>query len=230
MLHGIDISNYQSDLTIANVAADFVIVKATGGPGPRYVNPYWESQLTAAQGAGRLTGLYHFSGDGWSGTTPEQEADHYINTIRHRQAGCALVLDFEASVGTFPIDNPAWALAFLRRVTAAFGRKPWIYANGQALGFGLSAVAAEGYPLWHAYYSDQNVYGYTPDMPRPTTAAFGQAKMWQFTQYGYLPGYGRNLDLNRFFGTVDDFKTISGLNTRPLLIGGPDPIQGLYAD
>lgn len=215
MLYGVDISNYQSDLNPAAIPCDFVIVKATGGPGPRYVNPHWVTQINAARAAGKLTGLYHFSGDGWMHTSPEQEADHFINTIRPHQAGAALVLDFEVSDRnqhpSWPVNDPGWALAFLRRVTNAFGRKPWVYANGQALGFNMSAIAAEGYPLWHAYYSDRPVYGYTPDMGRPAAPHFGPAPMWQFTQFGNLPGYGSALDLNAFYGSVDDWNRLAGL-------------------
>lgn len=226
MLYGVDVSNYQSDIQFSNIPADFAIVKATGGPG--YVNPHWAAQSQRAQNAGLLVGLYHFSGDGWTGTTPEQEADFYLNTIGPRQAGHALVLDFEASVGQWPIAYPDWAIGFCRRVTQRTGRKPWVYANGQALGYGLGGrLAAEGYPLWHAYYTDRPISGYNPDVPRPTAGGYGQAPMWQFTQYGRLPGYGANLDLNVFYGDRNDWNRLAGLTGAQgdLLIPG---VSGLF--
>lgn len=212
MLYGIDVSAYQSGLNFGLVPYDFVIIKATGGPA--YTNPVWKQQDDAAASAGKaMRGLYHFSGDGWTGTTPEQEADHFIGTVADRQAGKALVLDWEASVGSWPINNPAWALTWLRRVEDAFGRKPWVYANGQALSYNMSAIAAEGYPLWHAYYSDSPVNGYNPDLNRPTPNWFGHAPMWQFTQYGRLPFYSGNLDLNAFFGDEADWWRLATGNT-----------------
>lgn len=223
MLYGIDVSNYQSGINFAAVPADFVFIKATGGPA--YVNPALGAMDDRAAAAGKsLRGFYHFSGDGWPNTTAEEEADHFINTVRSRQAGHALVLDWE-SPG--PIQNPAWALTWLRRVTAAFGRKPWVYANGQALSYDMSAIAAEGYPLWHAFYSDRPITGYNPDMARPAARHFGQAPMWQFTQYGQLSGFSGPLDLNAFYGDADDFRRLSGLAaaTPPLLI--PD-LPGIF--
>lgn len=210
-LYGIDVSNYQAGINFSAVPADFAIIKATGGPS--YVNPNWQAQDDRAAAAGLLRGLYHFSGDGWNGTTPMQEADHFINTVRHRQAGHALVLDFEASVGQWPINDPNWAIAFCERVTNAFGRKPWVYANGQALGYGLGAkLAAAGYPLWHAYYSDRDpIKGYSPDLGRPTASGYGLAPMWQFTQYGRLNGYDGSLDLNVFYGDRNDWNRFAGL-------------------
>lgn len=224
-LYGIDVSAYQASIDFAATPMDFAIIKATGGPS--YVNPYMGGQDDAAAASGvTRRGFYHFSGDGWTGTTAKQEADHFINTVRSRQAGHALVLDWE-SPG--PISNPGWALEWLQRVEAAFGRKPWIYANGQALGYpGIKAVADAGYPLWHAYYSDRPVNGYNPDMARPTAPYWGQAKIWQFTQYGRLPGYGANLDLNVFYGTGAEWDTYAG--GRRLLIPAPDPIVDLYAE
>lgn len=211
MLNGIDVSNYQAGIDFAAVPADFVIIKATGGP--QYVNPNWWDQDVRANNAGKtLRGLYHFSGDGWQNTDPIVEADHFIRTIEGRQYDHALILDWEASVGQWPINNPSWALAWLRRVTAAYGRKPWVYANGQALAYDMSEIAAEGYPLWHAYYSDRNpINGYTPDLQRPTARHFGQAPMWQFTQYGRLPGYNGSLDLNTFYGDTGEWRRLSGL-------------------
>lgn len=227
MLYGVDVSNYQSNIQFNSIPADFAIVKVSGGIG--YVNPYWQVQDDRAGAAGLLRGLYHFSGDGWTGTTPEQEADHFLNNVGPRHEGRALVLDFEASVGQWPIAYPDWAIEFCRRVVQRTGRKPWVYANGQALGYGLGRLlAAEGYPLWHAYYTDRDpINGYNPDVGRPTASGYGQAPMWQFTQYGRLPGYGAALDLNVFYGDRNDWNRLSGLTGAQgeLLIPG---VSGLY--
>lgn len=222
MLYGVDVSAYQPDLDFAAVPMDFVIIKATGGPG--YTNPLFRAQDDAARVSGvQRRGFYHFSGDGWTGTSAAEEANHFINTVADRQAGHALVLDWEAPG---PISNPGWALEWLRRVEAAFGRKPWIYANGQALGYDMGPIAREGFPLWHAYYSDRPVSGYTPDMARPAAPHWGAGRMWQFTQYGRLPGYGGSLDLNLFYGDAAEWDRLAG-QSRPLLLDG---VAELYRD
>lgn len=214
MLHGIDVSAYQSDLDFEAVAMDFVIVKATGGPGPRYVNPIWQLQCNAAASVGiHRQGLYHFSGDGWMHTNPVQEAEHFIRTVAPLQQGRVLVLDFESSSpgDPWPTNDANWALTWLQRVEREFGRKPIIYANGQALGNpGLRIVRDAGYQLWHAYYTDRPMpVGYAPDVARPGANHWGQALMWQFTQKGRLPGYGGNLDLNRFYGETGDWDNLA---------------------
>lgn len=224
MMHGIDVSNYQGTLDFEAVPMDFVLIKATGGPGPRYVNPIWALQSDAATSVGiHRQGLYHFSGDGWLYTDPITEADHFIRTVASKQAGKILVLDFESSSppNPWPTNDANWAMLFLRRVEAAFGRKPMIYANGQALGNpGLRSIRDAGYQLWHAYYTDRPMpVGYVPDVGRPGANHWGQGLMWQFTQKGRLPGYGGDLDLNRFYGEPSDWDALAGGSGTALIPG-----------
>ena len=80
-LNGIDISSWQDDLVIRNMATcDFVIVKATGGAG--YSNECFRRHAEETLAAGKLLGCYHYARDrGYEGSA-EAEADHFIDAFR----------------------------------------------------------------------------------------------------------------------------------------------------
>lgn len=196
MLYGVDVSNWQGNIQFAPLPADFVIIKATGGTG--FVNPLWKTQLANARAAGTRVGLYHFFRDGYTGTTWQAEADHFINTVKAEVAGtdAVLVLDWEDPA---TLANTAWAKGWLDRVTAALSRKPLIYMNLAATQAGnWSTVAGAGYKLWLAwYFNNLPVIGHKPPSDQPTAVPYwGVATIWQYSQYGRLPSYAGDLDLN----------------------------------
>ena len=80
-LNGIDISSWQDDLAVGNMATcDFVIVKATGGVG--YSNECFRRHADETLAAGKLLGCYHYARDrGYEGSA-EAEADHFIDAFR----------------------------------------------------------------------------------------------------------------------------------------------------
>lgn len=67
-LNGIDISSWQDDLVVGNMATcDFVIVKATGGAG--YSNECFRRHADEALATGKLLGCYHYACDwGYEGS------------------------------------------------------------------------------------------------------------------------------------------------------------------
>ncbi|MER6309919.1 GH25 family lysozyme [Streptomyces sp. NPDC001739] len=56
MLHGVDVSSYNTSYSVEGV--DFVFVKATEGRS--YINPHQNSQAAKARKAGCVVGFYHF--------------------------------------------------------------------------------------------------------------------------------------------------------------------------
>lgn len=215
-MYGIDISNWQAGINLAAVPADFVIIKATGGAG--FVNMAFRAQLAAARADGQRVGLYHFVRDGWTNTTAEQEAAHFLQTIEGHHAGAILVLDWE-DVPNKPsiVANLAWAKRWLDIVSAATGKKPLLYMNlSVANSYDWSAIAP-AHPLWLAWYWDNNpMHGYV-NRAAPAVKHWGTPAIWQYTQYGRLPGYSGDLDLNIAY--------TNPWETRQLLIPG---VEGLY--
>jgi hypothetical protein len=88
VLHGIDVSSYQSE-DYSTSGLSFVFIKITEGL--TYVNPKWVAQRTTARHAGLVTGFYHYP---HIANSPTEEADHFLKQI-NLAAGDMLVLDWE---------------------------------------------------------------------------------------------------------------------------------------
>lgn len=204
-LNGIDVSSWQRGINMAAVKPSFAIIKATGGTG--YVNPALREQYTSAKSAGVLKGLYHFAHEaGFQGSAVD-EANFFLANIRDLIDGeTILVLDWEGD----NVSDTVWAKTFADTVLAATKIKVLFYMNLNASNaYDWNAVQKAGYPLWLAYYPSNAPQGYGP------LAAMGNARgwntvMWQYTQTGRLPGYGGDLDLNRFFGERNAWIKLAG--------------------
>ncbi|RII15665.1 Lysozyme M1 precursor [Streptomyces sp. YIM 130001] len=86
MLHGIDVSAYQSSFDTDGV--DFVIVKATEGRS--YINPRMAAQVSRARDAGCVVGFYHFL---WPDNIKAQ-AEYFVGKAGEKK-GDLLACDWE---------------------------------------------------------------------------------------------------------------------------------------
>lgn len=197
MLYGIDISSWQSGISIASVPSDFVIVKATEGTG--YISPSFYDQANQTLDSGKLLGIYHFAGTG----SAYDEADFFVDSSQDFIDNAALFLDYEADA----LNNGSeWAYYFLSRVQERTGHLPGVYmsktvCNSQDWTWCVDA----GYPLWVAQYASNNSMGYVDD-PWTDGSGYGawdSPTLFQYTSSGNLDGYSGNLDLNLFYGDRD---------------------------
>ena len=78
VLDGIDVSYYQKDIDIANISADFVIVKVSEGTS--YLSPKYKTQADETLASGKLLGLYHFAR---TGTTALEQAKYFVDHIQN---------------------------------------------------------------------------------------------------------------------------------------------------
>ncbi|HHL0973944.1 TPA: GH25 family lysozyme [Bacillus cereus] len=120
-MNGIDISNWQADLDVTKVQADFAIIKATEGTG--YINPSMSRHIQQAKNAGKLIGLYHFMNT----TNAVAQADFFIKNVQAYLKEAILVLDFEADA--IDAHGVAGAKAFLDRVKEKTGVAALIYMS-----------------------------------------------------------------------------------------------------
>lgn len=190
MANGIDVSSYQGGINLANIAGDFVIIKATQGT--NYVNPYMIQQINSARAGGKKIGLYHYAAGGGI----DSEMQFFVNTIKPYLKDCFIALDFEADAvelwGAFGAES---ALELLKKLTA---KTPLLYIGlGDENRLSWSKTATETYPLWVAQYNNYNwLYGYQP------RAIYGSLKHWtkwsifQYAAAGKLNGWGGALDFN----------------------------------
>jgi len=86
MLHGVDVSTYQSSFDTDGL--DFVFIKATEGRS--YVNPHLSAQTKRARDADCVVGFYHFL---WPGDITAQAA--YFLSRAPEQPGDLLAVDWE---------------------------------------------------------------------------------------------------------------------------------------
>lgn len=195
-LKGIDISSYQTGINLAAVPADFVIVKATEGT--QYVNPDWERQAQQTLDTGKLLGLYHYS----DGGDVVSEASHFLKTVRKFVGKAILFLDWESTGNpSFSVNDYNWMNHWLTHVKSETKTVPMAYFSASVLNF--AKVQQLGFDFWIAQYANMNESGY---QETPWNEGAYDCKIRQYTSAGKLPGYQAQLDLNKFYGSRDDWK------------------------
>ena len=196
MLVGIDVSSWQGEINVRDMAVDFVIAKATEGSG-FYVNPLCDFVLQQCIASGKKWGFYHFA----SGDSPEAEARFFVDNTRDYFGHGIPVLDFEGdAVESWGV---AGAKAFLDAVQRETGVKPLIYMSESVCSMlEWSIVVSADYGLWVAKY---------PNIAHPTfedvasagaalnTGAWPFAAIWQFASDCRVAGYDGDLDGNVAF-------------------------------
>ena len=199
-MNGIDISVYQSGLDFSQVPCDFVIIKATQGT--NYVSPSCARQVEQADSLGKLVGVYHFI----TGVGAKEEAQFFINNITNWVGKHVLALDWEGE------HNSAWGnMSYLEAVVAEIirltGVHPLIYAQQSVYKSVFNVAQKYGCKLWVAQYANMKPTGY---QDKPWNEGAYECMIRQYSSSGRLPGYGANLDLNKFYGTAADWNACSG--------------------
>lgn len=189
-LNGIDISWYQRGINIAAVPADFVIVKATEGTG--YINPCFREQADATLNSGKLLGIYHYiSGGNW-----QAEAEYFVNTVKDYVGRAVFALDFESDYNSAYGDT-AYLQQCAQTVYNLTGVRPLLYGSQRDYGRLAAVSNATNCGLWVAQYKNYDHIGY---QNTPWNEGAYDCAMRQYSSSGALPGYGGNLDLNKFYG------------------------------
>ncbi|BCK68435.1 hydrolase [Streptomyces libani subsp. rufus] len=142
MLHGVDVSSYNTSYSTAGL--DFVFVKATEGRS--YINPHQSAQASKARKAGCVVGFYHFL---WPGNIAAQ-AEYFVKKCASVQ-GDILACDWERTgEGTYA--SNAQKDQFLREVKKLRPtHRVMLYCNRDFwLNHDSTSYAADG--LWIADY------------------------------------------------------------------------------
>ena len=205
-LNGVDVSHWQQDIILANVATDFVIAKATEGVS--YIDSCFTRFADQTLALGRGLGLYHFMRDS-SYASAEAQADYFVNAVKKYLGKAVLFLDWEdTKYSKVEKLGPSFAKRFLDRVYAKTGVKPLIYTNHTVSNYyDWSSVSNAGYKLWGAQYLYRYEYnGATgfesdPSLGNRSFGSWGKPLIYQYKSTGKLNGYSGNLDLDIFYGT-----------------------------
>ena len=188
MLKGIDISHYQGDAGLTNLASlpniQFVIVKATEGL--TYVDPWCDKYVQQAIKLDLPWGFYHFG----RSNNPETEAIWFYNNCKNYFNWGIPVLDWEDN------QSVSWVNKFVRKLHDLTGVWCWIYANPWRFNQG---GVEPNCGRWVAKYPNVK----HPDLnydPGSIPKTDGLVCCWQYASDGRIKGYSGNLDLNHFYG------------------------------
>lgn len=187
-MHGIDVSNYQAGLKIANTDAEFMIAKATEGT--TYTDPYCDGFVNQAKSLGLPWGTYHF----YAGGSGKAEADFYLDAVAGYLGEGLLVLDFERNTS-----NRSEPKAFLDRVLERTGIAPIIYLSGGVATAGGWDDVAKINGLWMARWGTSSP---------GDTGPWSSAILWQYTD-SYATG-GQHVDADYFYGDRSTWQAYAG--------------------
>ena len=198
ILNGLDCSHWQGviDWNAVKTAKDFAFIKATGGDNGLYIDAEAYSNYRNAKNAGLSVGQYHFAG----GTDPTEEAHYFITKISPLEENDVIILDWEVDHN----DPVGWCKTFCDTVFQSTGVHPIIYMSlSRTTTYDWSSVAKDC-GLWVAKYGINNgTLAGAGDFS--STGAFS-CIAWQFTSKGTCPGISGNVDLDIFYGSLDQLK------------------------
>ena len=201
-IHGIDISHHQGRIdweelkdngSINKCPIRFVMIKATEGG--TLIDENFRDNFYQARENGFTRGAYHF----YSVHTPaEQQAWHYISTVKLENGDLPPVLDVEHKPKEQTDEEFKYSvLHWLEMVEEHYQVKPILYTYFKFKTRYLNDSIFDRYPYWIAhYYIDSLQYK-------------GPWKFWQHTDAGRLPGIKGNVDFDIYNGSYYDLRQMT---------------------
>lgn len=199
MIHGIDVSRYQSliaweevkAMKVDNIRLGFAFIKATEGIGN--TDPQFRRNWKRAKSNDIIRGAYHFfiaSKDG------KMQAENFIKRVELEPGDLPPVLDVEQRNGVSKAQLRKEVRKWLSVVEAYYKVKPIIYTNVDFYDQNLGDEFDE-YPLWAAHYYEQE----KPRIRRDWV-------FWQHNDGGNVNGIISKVDFNVFNGDSLQFRQL----------------------
>lgn len=220
----IDVSSWQTGITVTTTGAQIVVAKATEGT--TYVNPDCDRVVQQALAAGQGVGVYHFAN---TANSPQAEAEWFNrNTEGYIGRGIVPILDWEPSQPW----NVQWAAQWVDAVRARWNTIPIIYMNQSTENsYDWSPLVQRNVGLWVAAYTlgYTPIYGFNPPSRQPVLQNWPFAVAWQYTSSGHVNGYSGNLDLSVVYGDLETWYAYAGsrpdgtVNPTPAPEPAPEP-------
>lgn len=192
---GIDVSHYQGEISWPEVVGSgvaFVYIKATQGL--TGVDSQFQANWNGARGAGLLRGAYHFY---QPGDDPEQQADHFLNTVPLGEGDLPPALDVEISNGQSAATIIQGIETWLKKVQQSTGQTPVLYTD-PSFWATLNTSQLGAYSLWIAEYGNLAA----PKVP----AGWKTWTFWQHSETGTIPGVSTSVDLDVFQGSLEELR------------------------
>lgn len=198
MLYGIDISNWQKGIDLAQGNYDFCICKATEGTW--YIDKQLKDFAVQLTALNKLIGVYHFARPDKDNTVNKikDEADFFVTKIKEQRllGKAILCLDWE----TEPMDRPDLMRAWLERVVQSTGIIPFVYSSKSKFQSWVGKEEWEflyDYGVWLAQWPSIKKYevGVNPEISIQWAPPWGW-DIWQYSSNGYLGPNSTRVDLN----------------------------------
>jgi GH25 family lysozyme M1 (1,4-beta-N-acetylmuramidase) len=192
-LPGIDISHYETGITLNDIAAQgkkIIFLKASEGS--NIIDASFIPFNAPIRALGLRTGAYHFL-HVYEVSTVDAQVENFLRQIKGQTLDCALCVDIEAGGyhdNLNPTDATAQVLDFAAKITAATGVKCIIYSGTNFINAHLTS-AANLFDLWVADYRNSQC----------PVDNLGW-KNWTGFQFGKGNVGGKTCDLNEFTPAV----------------------------
>lgn len=217
--YGIDLSHWQAQVDFPALKADgieYVILKATEGD--YYTDETWDERWRAALDAGLVVMAYHFWRSQLDGTA---QARYFHNAVADFLAATNgntyLAYDVETTDGA-TMTYRRTQLKIALEYSAARVRRTGCYSSPSLWTKLIGTVSwIASYTNWVAHWTSAA----SPTLPPGWTSQ--TTPLWQ---YGIYPTYSWTrpvqgvstpIDVNRFFGTIDDLKQLLNWSYAPAL-------------
>ena len=196
VIHGIDVSRYQSiinwknvkEMKEKNIRIGFVFIKATEGISK--IDPQFRRNWLNAEEQNIPKGAYHFFIASRSG---KKQAANFIQMVDLRRGDLPPVVDIEKTYGVSINVIKKELAEWLEAIEKNYGVLPIIYTNIDFYKNYLEKDFPE-YPVWIAHYLQ-------PEKPRLEHKWL----FWQHSEAGRVNGITSPVDFNVFSGDSTDF-------------------------
>jgi len=178
-IRGIDVSEYQGNISWSKVAAQdvkFAVCRASYG---EKADKYFVTNAKAAHENGLLVGAYHYM-KFTDEAGMKKEADFFIQQLKKVEITYPVFLDVEANRGMTRNKLTEMCVSFMDRVKEQ-GYTVMFYSYSNFIRDHINRSGMGEYQLWVANYMEE------PNL--------GQ-KLWQHTSYGTVSGVSGRVDIN----------------------------------
>ena len=205
-VHGVDVSRWQGEIDWEDLrmhGANFAFIKATDGGD--HLDPMFHKNWRAAAAAGVKRGAYHFFY--WCRSAHEQ-ADWFIRNVPKEPGALPPVLDVEWNGYSSCKKRPSRQVVlekmrlFLSKLEKHYGQRPIIYTAPDFYSDNLEGEFLD-YPFWLRSVA-----------AHPSQVYPGRNWLfWQYSGSGLSKGVDGKIDLNVFYGGVEDWQRWVAANT-----------------
>lgn len=215
MIDGIDVSRWQQTINWHQVKQnkDFAIIKIGGSDQGLYMDGMAVRNVLEARAVGMPIGFYVYLGGTYSPVEEVQHIKNLISNIGGLKPGESFCLDWEE---THAVNEVTYVYQIAKGLIDGGFPAPLIYMSLSRLRSNdWGSLVGLDCGLWVAAWGNN-------DSVADSAPPSDEWRFWSILQYsstGKVPGISGNVDLNKFNGSVEDFKKYG--STRSVTMPAP---------